>query len=68
MSATSLKRRVQCYPPPKYERLIRAYAEYAKTSDSNAVSRAVKCFIDTLPADVRRAVDSIAKTTSKNSY
>jgi len=68
--STTQERKLQCYPPPKYDRLIRAYAKVNEISDSAAASEAIKCFIDSLPPDQKIKVINASKqiNESTNSY
>jgi hypothetical protein len=58
-------RRVTCFPPTKYAGLIKAYAKINETSESKAGVQAIKCFIDSLPADEKKR---LLKEVSKNNY
>jgi len=72
MSATQ-KRRVVCYPSPKYDILFSAYVKVNEESRSKAAAHAIKCLIDNLPPDKKMQVINAAKelnvkNPSKNSY
>lgn len=54
-----------CYPPDKYRGMIKAYAKINETSESKAITTAVKCFIDSLPADQKQR---LLKEAGKNNY
>jgi len=47
------KRQVQCYPPPKYFILIRAYIKVNEMSQSETVTHIIKKFFDNMPAHER---------------
>ena len=69
MSETQ-KRRVVCYPSPKYELLFRAYVQVNEMNKSEAASLAIKCMIDALPQEQKLKVINASKQIngSKNSY
>lgn len=68
MSATQ-ERKVTAYPPGKYGEMIRAYAVVQGESESKAVGKAIKSFIDSLPAEKQNQLKKVAKQVfSKNSY
>lgn len=69
MSVTK-ERRLTCYPSLKYNELIRAYAKVNEMTESKAGSIAIKCFIDSLPSDVKNKIINAARqiNRSKNSY
>ena len=67
------KRRVVCYPSPKYHVLFSAYVQVNEETESKAAAHAIKCLIDNLPADQKIKVLNAAKVLngkrkSKNSY
>lgn len=60
---TERTERIDCFPSPKYARLIKAYAEVNEISDSKAGCAAIKHFIDNLPADLKAKVEARSKNT-----
>jgi hypothetical protein len=51
--SSSLERRVQYYPKPRYEALIDSYAKDLNVSKSSVIGMGVKLFFDTMPAHKR---------------
>lgn len=71
--STTQKRRVVCYPSPKYHILFAAYVRVNEDTASKAAAHAIKCLIDNLPPDQKIKVQNAAKhlngkTLSKNHY
>jgi hypothetical protein len=56
------KRRIDYYPRPTYEKLVKAYAQETGESKSAVVEMGVKLFFDSMPQDKRN------KLLSKNSF
>lgn len=58
-------RRVTAYPPPRYSKMVKAFAEINESTESKIASQAIKNFFDNLPNDQKQRV---LKAISKNSY
>lgn len=56
------KRRIDYYPRPTYEMLVKAYAEETGESKSAVVEMGVKLFFDSMPQEKR------AKLLAKNRF
>jgi len=51
--SSSLERRVQIYPPPKYFGLFTAYARANEMRESEAAVHMIRCFFDAMPEGER---------------
>ena len=62
------KRRMRCYPPPKYFTLIKAYQVVNEMGESEVMTTIIRDFFDRMPEQDRESLIKKSKTTSKNSY
>lgn len=58
----ALKRRIDYYPRPTYEMLVKAYAKETGESKSAVVEMGVKLFFDSMPQEKRN------RLLAKNSF
>lgn len=64
------QRVIQCYPSPRYEGLLKAFAIANGISKSQAAEQSIRCMIDNLPIEEQLQLQKIAKGIkgSKNNY
>lgn len=61
---STLERRIQTYPPPKYFGLFIAYTSANEMTEAEAAAHMIRCFFDRMPEGEKIRIINC----SKNSY